>query len=671
VKSTGDRAGWHQRLAQGLVMLPRAWKRTLLVVLDSLLIAVSVWVAFALRLGDAWSYYIDRAVWLIPLMVVVTLPVCYALGFYRSLVRYVTGRVYFEVARGIGVGALLTYAVWTLAQGPLVPRSAWLIYWLVAILLIGSQRLLLRNFVSVPRGAFARAERVAIYGAGEAGAQLAAALLHSREHQPVVFVDDLPDLRGSYIHGIKVYLPERLPDLVARYRIGSVLLAMPSVSRSQRRRIIERLEPLPVRVLGMPGLDEIASGLHGIDELREVEVEDILGRDTVNAHQRLLAKTVRGKSVLITGGGGSIGSQLCRQVLHQEPARLVVVDISEYLLYGIERELEALAARYAMQVELVPILASVQDSRRMQSMMEVFAVDTVFHAAAFKHVPIVERNPLEGVANNVFGTWYCAEAAIAAGVENFVLVSTDKAVRPTNVMGASKRLAELVLQGLSQLQPRTRLCMVRFGNVLASSGSVVPLFREQIRRGGPVTVTHPEVVRYFMTIPEAAQLVIQAGALAQGGDVFLLRMGEPVRIVELARRLIHLSGFEVRDEANPDGDIEIRYTGLRPGEKLFEELLIGNDDVPTEHPSIVRAREESLPWPQVRAYLDQLQRVLEEGDHLMLRQVLSEAVTGYTPWCEIEDRVWVQQARYSEPDLEVANVTSGSPVPASRERPAG
>lgn len=669
--SAAQRGSWHQRLAHGLVTLPRVWKRTLLIGLDGLLVAVSVWAAFALRLGDVWSFYIDRAVWLIPLMIVVTLPVCYALGFYRSLVRYVTGRVYFEVARGVGVGALLTYALWTLAQGPLVPRSAWLIYWLVAILLIGSQRLLLRNVVSVPRGAFARAERVAIYGAGEAGAQLAAALLHSREHQPVVFVDDQADLRGSYIHGIKVYTPDRLPDLVARYRIGSVLLAMPSLSRGQRRRIIERLEPMPVRVLGMPGLDELASGLHGIDELREVEVEDILGRDTVNADQRLLSKTVRGKSVLITGGGGSIGSQLCRQVLHQEPVRLVVVDISEYLLYGIERELEALASRSGLQLELIPILASVQDRRRLQTIMDAFAVDTVFHAAAFKHVPIVERNPLEGVANNVFGTWYCAEAAIAAGVQHFVLVSTDKAVRPTNVMGASKRLAELVLQGLSQLQPRTRLCMVRFGNVLASSGSVVPLFREQIRRGGPVTVTHPDVVRYFMTIPEAAQLVIQAGALAEGGDVFLLQMGEPVRIVELARRLIHLSGFEVREDDNPDGDIEIHYSGLRPGEKLFEELLIGADDLPTEHPSIVRAQEESLPWAQVRGYLDRLRQVLEEGDQLMLRQLLSEAVAGYTPWCEIEDRVWVQQARYGALDLETPTAAAPMPLASSRQLPPG
>jgi FlaA1/EpsC-like NDP-sugar epimerase len=634
-----------QRLAQSLLGLPRVWKRLLLVLSDGALIAASVWAAFALRLGDPWSFYLDRAVWLFPLVVVTTLPVCYAFGFYRSLLRYVSGQVYFEVARGLGVGLLLTLAVWTLAQGPLVPRSTWLIYLLVAVLLIGSQRLLLRGFVSVPRGAFATAGRVAIYGAGEAGAQLAAALLHSREFHPAVFVDDQRELRGSYIHGLKVYQPERLADLIARFRIGSVLLALPSVSRARRREIIESLESLPVRVLGMPGLDELAGGLRRVDELREVEVEDVLGRDTVAADPGLLSAILTGKNVLVTGGGGSIGSQLCRQVLQQAPQRLVLVESSEYQLYNAERELEALALRHDWGTELIPILASVQNRERMRAVMEAFDVDTVFHAAAYKHVPIVERNPLEGVANNVFGTWYCAEAAIASGVGTFVLVSTDKAVRPTNVMGASKRLAELLLQGLAQLNPGTRLCMVRFGNVLASSGSVVPLFREQIRRGGPVTVTHPEVVRYFMTIPEAAQLVIQAGAMAQGGDVFLLQMGEPVRIVDLARRLIHLSGFEVRDEENPDGDIEILFSGLRPGEKLYEELLIDANDLATSHPQIMRAREESLPWPQVQEYLRRLQAVLRDGDQLMLRQILSEAVGGYTPWREIEDRVWVQRRR--------------------------
>ena len=632
-----------------LVGLPRGIKQALLIAVDGLIIVFCVWGAFALRLGEPWPYFLRNAIWLIPLMVGLTLPAFYLLGFYRSVIRYVSGHVFFDAAKGVGTGALLSLAVWELSQGPVVPRSAWLIYALLAVLLVGAFRLMLRGYVSVPRGAYAAGERVVIYGAGDAGAQLAVALQHSREYQPVAFLDDAPDLKGTEILGLKVYPSARLADLIPKLEVATVLLAMPSLTRKQRREILDGLEASPLRVLAMPALTELAAGLRRVDELRDVDVEDVLGRDAVQADETLLGATVTGKSVMVTGAGGSIGGELCRQILRLRPRRLVALELSEYQLYRIEQKLRALLEHSAYQVELVPILGSVQDRNRLGSAMQAFQVQTVFHAAAYKHVPIVEHNPIEGVVNNVIGTLRCAEAAIAAGVETFVLISTDKAVRPTNVMGASKRLAELVLQGLAQLDHETCFCMVRFGNVLASSGSVVPLFREQIRRGGPVTVTHPEMVRYFMTIPEAAQLVIQAGAMAQGGDVFLLEMGEPVSILGLARRMIHLSGFEVRDADNPDGDIEIQFTGLRAGEKLYEELLIGDNDLATDHPRIMRAREHAIPWDVLYPQLEVLTRAAGTGDHRTIRRMLESLVEEYRPKEEIGDRVW--HARGQPPQI--------------------
>jgi len=614
---------------QRIVGLRRRWKRLLLIVLDSLLVSFALWSAFALRLGDPWSFYLERGVIILPLMVIVTIPVFYFLGFYRSLLRYVSGRVFYDVATGAGVATLVTLAIWVLAHGPLIPRSTWLIHWIVTVLLIGSVRLLLRRTVSIPRGAFDSGQRVAIYGAGDAGAQLAVALQHSREFRPVVFVDSSVDLQGSEILGVKVYPPAKLEELIPSHEIGTVLLAMPSLNRRRRREILSSLESLPVRVLAMPSLPELASGAHRVDELRDVDVADVLGREPVAPDPELLAATIRDKVVLVTGGGGSIGSELCRQILRQKPRRLLIFEIGEHALYEIERELRWLASQSGIELELYALLGSVTDPERLRSILSVHAVATVFHAAAYKHVPLVEINPIAGVVNNVLGTLHAAQAAIDAGVETFVLVSTDKAVRPTNVMGASKRVAELVLQALATEQQKTTLCMVRFGNVLASSGSVVPLFREQIRRGGPVTVTDPDVVRYFMTIPEAAQLVIQAAAMATGGDVFLLEMGEPVRILDLARRMIHLSGYEVMDENNPDGDIEIRFMGLRPGEKLYEELLIDEHNQTTEHPMIMRAHEQSLPWAEFSSVLEQLATMAERQDCPGITSVLTDTVSGY------------------------------------------
>ncbi len=626
---------------QPLLNLPATTRRLLLAFGDVLAVLVAVWAAFALRLGDWWPELLQEVVWLFPLAVVILLPSFALAGLYRPILRYADESLLHAIVLGASVGLLLMMAVWVFLREGIVPRSSWLIAWLLLIALVGGSRLLLRRYLrrrfrlSTPR------IPVIIYGAGEAGAQLIQALRYGAEFEPVAFVDDNPRLWGSVILGLNVWSASRLPRLIARHQAGLILLALPSASHRRRREILEALAGLPVRVLALPTLGELTSGARRIDEFREIEVEDILGRDSVQPNLELLRARVHDKTVLVTGAGGSIGAELCRQIVPLRPRRLVLFERSEYALYAIEQELQAISGNMSLpQVELFPLLGSVVHRRRLQVVMERFGVDTVYHAAAYKHVPIVEHNPIEGVRNNIFGTWYAAEAAEAAGVETFVLISTDKAVRPTNVMGATKRVAELILQGRAEEGGSTRLCMVRFGNVLDSSGSVVPLFREQIRRGGPVTVTHPDVERYFMTIPEAAQLVIQASALAQGGEVFLLDMGEPVRILDLAERMIRLSGQTVRDEAHPNGDIDIQFTGLRSGEKLREELLIGNDDVPTTHPMIRRAREGHLPWPVIREHLDRLDAAAHRFDYPAVRTLLQELVAGYQPEHGIEDWVW-------------------------------
>lgn len=631
--------------------LPATVRRLLLVVGDTLAVLVAIWAAFAIRLGDWWPHLLQDVVWLFPLAVVIVVPTFAVVGLYRPILRYADESLLYTIVLGVSAGILLMMAVWVFLREGLVPRSSWIICWLVLTALVGGGRLVLRRYLrrrfrsSVPR------TPVIIYGAGEAGAQLVNALRYSTEFEPVAFVDDNPRLWGSVVLGLKVRAPFKLSRLIARHEAGLILLALPSTSHRRRRDILEALAGLPVRVMALPTLAELTSGARRIDEFRDIDVEDILGRDSVQPNEALLRARVADKVVMVTGAGGSIGAELCRQILALRPRRLVLFERSEYALYRIEQELSAMLANMENRsvpvrargeegIELVPLLGSVSHRRRLQVAMERFGVRTVYHAAAYKHVPIVEHNPIEGVRNNVFGTLYAAEAAIAAGVETFVLVSSDKAVRPTNVMGATKRLAELILQGLAGEATTTRFCMVRFGNVLDSSGSVVPLFREQIRKGGPVTVTHPEVERYFMTIPEAAQLVIQASAMAQNGDLFLLDMGEAVRIYDLARRMIRLSGLDVRDEEHPDGDIEIRFTGLRSGEKLREELLIGADDLPTEHPMIRRAREGHPPWPAIRDCLDRLDAAARDFDYPATRAILREAVAEYRPKNGIEDWVW-------------------------------
>jgi UDP-N-acetylglucosamine 4,6-dehydratase len=465
------------------------------------------------------------------------------------------------------------------------------------------------------------------------------------EFEVVAFVDDQPALHGRQINGITVYPRIDLPSLVITRRIDRVLIAMPSVSHRRRREVLADLEPLGVHVQSLPDLGDIISGKARIDELREVDAADLLGRDPVPPNPELFERCIRGKSVLVTGAGGSIGSELCRQIVRVGPKRLVLCERSELALYTVERELQQILENEHITLDLVPLLGNAGDRKHMAEILSAYSVQTVYHAAAYKHVPIVEHNVLAGLKNNVFSTWSAAHAAMEAGVETFVLISTDKAVNPTNVMGASKRLAELVLQGMQERATDTRFCMVRFGNVLGSSGSVVPLFREQIRRGGPVTVTHPQVVRYFMTIPEAAQLVIQAGSMATGGDVFVLDMGSPVRIDDLARRMVNLMGLTVRDpEHHPDGDIEIRYTGLRSAEKLFEELLIGNNVGGTQHPMIMRAMEKSLPWIQMREILERLNAAIESSDCRRAVALLREAVPEYQPNEALRDHVWTSKA---------------------------
>jgi FlaA1/EpsC-like NDP-sugar epimerase len=543
-------------------------------------------------------------------------------------------------------------------------------YAAIAILGVGGVRILARQFFTTFSGR--DAEPLAVYGAGDSGRQISAALASSPEYRPVAFIDDSLGLQGAVINGLKVYSPSQLPSLIRRYPDLGLLLALPSVARRRRQEILQSLAPYGLHVRSLPDMGDILTGEAQAGEIRELDVADLLGREAVTPNDGLFAACIRKRAVMVTGAGGSIGSELCRQILRSSPSRLVIFELSELALYQIERELRAVTEEDELLTELVPILGNAQNRDRVRGAMRAYGIETVYHAAAYKHVPIVEENVAEGMFNNVLSTWVAAEAAIEAGVETFVLVSTDKAVNPTNAMGATKRAAEMVLQGLQQRSSTTRFAMVRFGNVLASSGSVVPLFQSQIRSGGPVTVTHPDVIRYFMTIPEAAQLVIQAGSMARGGDVFVLDMGQPVRIVDLARRMINLMGRSVRDAANPAGDIEIKFTGLRPAEKLYEELLIGNNVSGTEHPMIMRAVEHSLPWAQLEPLLKSMFEFARGGDTPAALKALRQIVVEYTPAHRVHDLIWNAERNYKAPspliDDELTNVAA---LPVKRVKLVG
>jgi FlaA1/EpsC-like NDP-sugar epimerase len=636
----------------GLVAWPRRRKQFLILAVDIVSIEITLWLAFILRLEYVYIPSGDTT-YFFALAPIVAIPIFLGFGLYRSVIRYLGMRAIGSIAKAMAVYiSLLTFAVYMAALDG-IPRSVLAIHGVLALLTIGATRAVaskwLKQLESLAQGSLFR-KNVVVYGAGSAGIQLAMALVHSKELKPVAFLDDDVRLHRTRMGELEVFPPQRLRELVDRFQVKEVLLAIPSTSRFRRNEIISLLERLQVQVRTLPGLSHLAEGKIKTDDLREVDIEDLLGRDPVAPDTRLLRAIVTGKSVMVTGAGGSIGSELARQILALKPETLVLYEQSEFALYSIEMDLNARAQSLPAPVRcrIMPLLGSVSDQGRLERTISALRVQTIFHAAAYKHVPIVERNPCEGIFNNIIGTKCAAQAALNLGVSTFVLISTDKAVRPTNTMGASKRFAEMILQAyaqpLSSKSAHTSFSIVRFGNVLGSSGSVVPLFREQIRRGGPVTVTDPRMLRYFMTISEATQLVIQAGAMGTRGDVFVLDMGAPVSILDLAQRMIRLSGLHVRNADQPRGDIEIVFSGLRPGEKLYEELLIGDNVISTEHPRILRANEKMLPLDVIQQYLADLEKVLSVGDSDIARTLLLEAVEEFKPQCENEDALKLPQA---------------------------
>ncbi len=624
-----------------LLNAPRKAKRVLSLVYDTLAIGLALYASICLRLGAVWVDIGRQELASLGITLIVSLAAFIKLGLYRAILRYMAHQALISVVVGVCIsGAALAASSFFIKAS--IPRSVPFIYVFTALFFVGTPRLLIRSFVShLVRTKASIKENIVIYGAGYSGYQLANSI-QDTHYKVIAFIDDNPKLKGTLLRGLPVYKPRSLNKLIKQHQITKVFLALGSASRRRRSQIINSLEPLSIGIQTIPPIQDILSGKAKIEDIKDVEIEDLLGRDPVKPKVELLHACVTNKSVMVTGAGGSIGSELCRQIIQQKPSKLILFEISEVSLYQIEQELLRLAeGQSPNSVELVSLIGSVQDQKLLTTIMQTFGVQTVYHAAAYKHVPIVEHNIVEGVRNNVFGTWYCAEAAIASKVESFVLISTDKAVRSTNIMGASKRFAELLLQGLAQRQQDTRFTMVRFGNVLGSSGSVVPLFRQQIKNGGPVTVTHPDIIRYFMTIPEAAELVIQAGAMGQGGDVFVLDMGEPVKIVDLAKRMIHLSGLGIKDANNPEGDIEIQFTGLRPGEKLFEELLVGDNVSGTHHSRILRAEEEFLIWPETKRLLTQLQTACSNQISKDVKNLLTTAPIGFISKERIVDPIWV------------------------------
>ena len=641
--AAGRPASRGTRAAEAVLALPRETKRIIMAAADAVAIPTALWAALALKF-DTLNPSPDRTYAYFIVAIGSALLFFSVLGLYRAVIRFVGPKAMLTVLAGVSLSVLVLALFDRLVAQHQIPLSAFGIYWALALLYVGGSRFVARYLFQHSGSNGKPAVRVAIYGAGEMGARACAVLLGGPDYEPVAFIDDKKSLQGSSINGVRVHEFEALPKLVRQRRIDRILLALPTATRRRRREILAQLEPLGVHVQSLPNLSDLIAGKAQINELCDVDVSDLLGRDPVPPKPKLFGSCIRGKCVLVTGAGGSIGSELCRQIIRLSPTRLVLFEMSELALYNIERELEDVAAHERLDVEIVPLLGNAHHRHRVREVLAAFGVQTVYHAAAYKHVPIVEYNVVEGIHNNVISTWYTAEAALETGVETFVLISTDKAVNPANVMGATKRLAELVLQALQERTTQTRFCMVRFGNVLASSGSVVPLFQEQIRRGGPVTVTHPEVIRYFMTIPEAAQLVIQAGSMAKGGDVFVLDMGRPVRIDDLARRLVNLMGLTVRDAGNPDGDIEIEYTGLRTAEKLFEELLIGTNVTGTDHPMIMRAMEHRLAWPKMEQILNELLVALASFDCHRALALLTEAVAEYEADIDIRDYVWTRKA---------------------------
>lgn len=639
-------------IARAVLGWPRPAKRLAVLAWDASLCALALWLSMVLRF-ERLSVGLGPYLWALLLSLVLALPIFIKHGLYRAIYRYSGWNALAAVLRALGWYALAFGGSLLLIGVHGVPRSVSVTQPLMLLILVGTSRALARYWLG---GGYQQTIRqklapgVLVYGAGSAGRQLAAAMRNAAEHRLLGFLDDDATLHHNVINGWHVYNPQDIASLIPKLRVTDVLLAAPSMPRQRRKQVLDELSHYPVHVRTLPGLMDLTDGKVQVSDLKELDIEDLLGREPVQPDLTVMGRFITGRTVMVTGAGGSIGSELCRQILTCAPSTLLLVEMTEFALYAIQQELEKLLAlEGAPKVELVALLGSVCDERRLHEIVHTWQPHTIYHAAAYKHVPLVEHNPAEGVKNNVLGTLTTALVAAANGVQEFVLVSTDKAVRPTNVMGASKRLAEMVLQAMQQAASGqgwgTRFSMVRFGNVLGSSGSVVPLFRKQIKDGGPITLTHEDITRYFMTIPEAAQLVIQAGAMAHGGDVFVLDMGEPVKIIDLARRMVELSGLSVRDAGNPQGDIEIAITGLRPGEKLYEELLIGDNPLPTEHVRIMKAHEDFVPWHELQQKLDALTRALATNDVPLIRTLLKDLVPGYQPDGEVVDWVTLKRAQ--------------------------
>lgn len=629
-----------------LFRMPRTGRGLLALLADILTCPISVWLAFYLRLGELSGFASGYRIATLASLAI-ALPIFYFSDLYRVILRHATWNVLVDIVRSVTIYGVIFAFIFSVVGVHGVPRTVGLIQPIVMFLGIGCSRAVVGYWLG---SAYRRKHRsepkinILIYGAGAAGRQLASAISYSGSFRLAGFVDDAPMLRGRRLGNVRIHGAQDLPGLIRKHNIEEVLLALPSAPRTRRNQIMKHLYDLDIRVRTLPGLMDLASGRVEISDLRPLEVEDLLGRNVVAPDSVLLAHDITGKIVLVTGAGGSIGSELCRQIVRARPSTLLLVESSEFSLYSINQELEKLAVADGFgDMPIIPLLASVRDAQRMNEIIGTWRVDTIYHAAAYKHVPLVEHNPAEGVLNNVFGTLTAVQAAWKHGVSKFVLVSTDKAVRPTNIMGTSKRVAEMVLQAMAEKSSNTCFAMVRFGNVLGSSGSVVPLFRRQIEDGGPITITHRDINRYFMTIPEAAQLVIQAGAMARGGEVFVLDMGEPVRIADLARNMVELSGLTIRDHNHPDGDIEIQEVGLRPGEKLYEELLIGDNPEPTSHPRIMKANEQFISWPDLDIELNSIVASIDGNDVASLKRLLRGLVPEYKTTSDIVDWVGIQR----------------------------
>jgi len=627
-------------LSSQYLSLRRRQKKWLMVAADVFIVPTALWAALALRLGDAWpALHINKFWWLFFILIPFAIVIFAKLGLYRAIIRYIGSKALYAIVQGSGLMALVVWSLVFLSREPGFPRSIPIIFAMVLLAFVGGSRLFVRWLFQWINANFTSKEPIAIYGAGDSGSQLVSAIQKGKEFVPVAFFDDNPQLWKLAVQGITVYQPDRLDEILNELKIKRVLLAMPCASKKERKAVLDRLEPFSVHVQTIPSMPDIVEGNASVDQVQDVELEDLLGRDPVPPKAELFDACLQNKVVLVTGAGGSIGSELCRQIIKAEPEQLILFEQNEFSLYAIDQELAKIVKAQRGSTKLIPILGSVVNSSRVNSVFEKFSIQTVYHAAAYKHVPMVEHNVFEGIRNNIIGTQVVAETAFEHKTERFVLVSTDKAVRPTNVMGATKRFAEQIVQSLASKNSMTVFSMVRFGNVLGSSGSVVPLFRSQIANGGPVTVTHSEITRYFMTIPEASQLVIQAGAMAKGGEVFVLDMGEPVKIVDLAVKMIELTGHEVKSESNPDGEVEILFTGLRPGEKLYEELLIGDAVAGTVHPKIMNANELHSNYDELQVAINELLEAEVQLCPIEAREILQRIVLGFTPSSPIVDHL--------------------------------